>query len=269
MPAGQGGPAPVVSTARTRRTERKRLPAGRRLMSIALRLARQRPFVHGLLQIDITDARQRLRAHDPALSSTAYVVACVGRAAAAHPEVHAYKDKRGRLVTPSYVDAGVMIEATTPTGPFPVGHLLHDADVRSVADLSAEIRSVQASPVELSGARKLWQADALARIPGVVPLFFRAIRGTRRLHEAAGTVGVSSIGTFGRGGGGAIGIPTMHTVGVTVGGMSERPWVVDGRIKVRTILDLTISIDHDLVDGAPAARFAATLRELLESAKLL
>lgn len=257
------------SIARPRRTEVRPLPAGRRMMSAALRVGQRRPIVHGLLQVDVSEARRRLRAHDPPLSLTAYVVACVARAAAAHPEVHAYKDWRGRLATPTYVDVGVLLETATPSGPVPVGHLLHDADVRQVADLSAEIRSVQADPAMSNGARKFWQTDALARIPGLVPLFLRAIGGTRHLRAAAGTVGVSSIGMFGRGGGIAIGIPTMHTLGVTVGGMSERPWIVDGRIQARTILDLTISIDHDLVDGAPAARFAASLRELLEAAKLL
>jgi pyruvate/2-oxoglutarate dehydrogenase complex dihydrolipoamide acyltransferase (E2) component len=32
------------------------------------------------------------------------------------------------------------------------------------------------------------------------------------------------------------------------------------------MLDLTISVDHDLVDGAPAARFARRLADLVESA---
>ena len=32
----------------------------------------------------------------------------------------------------------------------------------------------------------------------------------------------------------------------------------------RLVLDLTISVDHAVVDGAPAARFAATLAELIE-----
>jgi pyruvate/2-oxoglutarate dehydrogenase complex dihydrolipoamide acyltransferase (E2) component len=37
----------------------------------------------------------------------------------------------------------------------------------------------------------------------------------------------------------------------------------------REFVDLTLSFDHDVVDGAPAARFAARLRELLESASVL
>ena len=51
--------------------------------------------------------------------------------------------------------------------------------------------------------------------------------------------------------------------------MSQRPRVIDGRVTVRDVLDLTVAIDHNVVDGAPAARFAAELRELLESAAVM
>jgi 2-oxoacid dehydrogenases acyltransferase (catalytic domain) len=33
------------------------------------------------------------------------------------------------------------------------------------------------------------------------------------------------------------------------------------------MLDVTISLDHDLVDGAPAARFARRLADLVESCR--
>jgi pyruvate/2-oxoglutarate dehydrogenase complex dihydrolipoamide acyltransferase (E2) component len=51
--------------------------------------------------------------------------------------------------------------------------------------------------------------------------------------------------------------------------MSQRPRVTDGRVTVRDVLDLTVAIDHNVVDGAPAARFAAEFRELLESAAVI
>jgi hypothetical protein len=34
---------------------------------------------------------------------------------------------------------------------------------------------------------------------------------------------------------------------------------------VRDVLDLTVSVDHNVVDGAPAARFVADLRSAIES----
>jgi pyruvate/2-oxoglutarate dehydrogenase complex dihydrolipoamide acyltransferase (E2) component len=51
--------------------------------------------------------------------------------------------------------------------------------------------------------------------------------------------------------------------------MSQRPRVIDGQVTARDVLDLTIAIDHNVVDGAPAARFAAGFRELLESAAVI
>jgi pyruvate/2-oxoglutarate dehydrogenase complex dihydrolipoamide acyltransferase (E2) component len=75
---------------------------------------------------------------------------------------------------------------------------------------------------------------------------------------------------FGRGQ--AWGIPlTSYTLCVTVGGLARKPGVVrDGpgrreeRIEVREYLALTVSVDHDLIDGAPMARFVARLKELVE-----
>ena len=51
--------------------------------------------------------------------------------------------------------------------------------------------------------------------------------------------------------------------------MSQRPRVIDGQVTVRDVLDLTVAIDHNVVDGAPAARFAAEFRDLLESAAVI
>ncbi len=74
-------------------------------------------------------------------------------------------------------------------------------------------------------------------------------------------------GCFGQGGGWGFGFLPFHTLGLTVGGITAKPGVVDGRIEIRQMLDLTISFDHDIVDGADAARFANTLKGLIEKAK--
>jgi pyruvate/2-oxoglutarate dehydrogenase complex dihydrolipoamide acyltransferase (E2) component len=52
---------------------------------------------------------------------------------------------------------------------------------------------------------------------------------------------------------------------LTLGGIAEKPGVADGHIEPREYLCLTISLDHDIIDGAPAARFTARLKEMIES----
>lgn len=53
---------------------------------------------------------------------------------------------------------------------------------------------------------------------------------------------------------------------VTVGGIGVRPVLVDEAVVNREHLSLTISVDHDIIDGAPAARFVERLRQLIEEA---
>jgi pyruvate/2-oxoglutarate dehydrogenase complex dihydrolipoamide acyltransferase (E2) component len=50
-----------------------------------------------------------------------------------------------------------------------------------------------------------------------------------------------------------------------VGGIGVKPGVVDGHIAIREYLSLTISLNHDLIDGSPAARFTQRVKDLIES----
>ena len=56
-----------------------------------------------------------------------------------------------------------------------------------------------------------------------------------------------------------------HGLDLVVGSIAWKPAVVDGQIVPRQILNLTILFDHDMIDGAPAARFTRKLIELIES----
>ena len=245
-------------------------PSRRKAVIHAIRVGRRMVPIHGLIEVDVTEARRRLAAERPRLSFTAYVVASVARAAAQHPEVHAYRDWRGRLVLHRQVGVATLIEVETPGGPFPLAHVIHDAAARSVPDISAEIRGVQAKTGDSGTGRALQRWGAIgARVPGFYPLLYRLMRRSTWARRKAGTVSVTAVGMFGGGPGYGIGAQTLNTLTVLVGGISTKPWVVDGVVVPREILDLTISIDHNLVDGAPAARFAATLRALLESAEIL
>ncbi len=55
-----------------------------------------------------------------------------------------------------------------------------------------------------------------------------------------------------------------NAVSFVLGGTCRKPWVVGDRIEIREIASVTASFNHDLIDGAPAARCGTTLRRLLE-----
>ena len=61
-------------------------------------------------------------------------------------------------------------------------------------------------------------------------------------------------------------VPDAYPDTGTLGGIATKPAVVDGQIVPREMLSVTLSFDHDVVDGAPAARFVERLKKLAEGA---
>ena len=248
----------------------RKVPRSRRLVTDALKVGRGQIPIHGLIDVDVTIGRRRLSVPDPPLSMTAFIAASVGRAAAGQPEVHGYRDWRGRLVVHRHVDIATLVEVTTPTGTFPLAHLIVDADSRSVADISDEIRAIQHDASASPGGRLVSRGlPAIIAAPGLVRLGYGLANRSIRLRRRTGTVSLTAVGMFGGGGGFGIAAPTLPTLGIVVGGISPQPRVVDEQVAIREVMDLTITVDHRIVDGAPAARFTADLRRLLTTAELL
>ena len=246
---------------------RRAFPPSRRFVVRAMRAGRNAAPMHGLGQIDVTDALAKL---GPEESITALVIAAVGRAVAAHPEVHAYRDFLGRLVEHDAVDVVTMVEVETARGPFPLAHVVRGAESRPVVEIGAEIRRVKHRPRGSPTGRWLGRiGEAAARVPLLLPAFYWFIARSVTARRRIGTVTVSSVGMYLGGAGFGIGVPTIMPITVLVGSVVERPWVVNGEVVVRSVMDLTISVDHVTVDGGPAARFGADLRSMLESGSVL
>ncbi len=53
-----------------------------------------------------------------------------------------------------------------------------------------------------------------------------------------------------------------------IGRISQRPAVYEGQVVPRWLTVVSLSFDHRIIDGGPAARFLATLRQLVESPDL-
>src|SRR3954465_12018677 len=130
-------------------------PSSRRAVTAAVRAGRRIVPMHGLLDVDVTDARRLLGDRRPPLSMTGFVVAAVARAVSAHPEVHAYRDWRGRLVRHRHVDVQTLVEVAAAQGPFGLVRVVREADIRGVADISAELRGVQADVSSVPTGRAL------------------------------------------------------------------------------------------------------------------
>jgi pyruvate/2-oxoglutarate dehydrogenase complex dihydrolipoamide acyltransferase (E2) component len=225
-------------------------------------------MIHGLFAVDVTTARVALREHHAktgeSLSFTAFLTACLGKAVDEHKEVQAVRKGRKRLVIFEDVDVWLPIEHEVVGQKQIVPHIVRAANRKTVHEIHREIRAAQAADVAraVKGPRFL----PAALFGPAIWLFWRVGRARPRLlKQSVGTVGLTAVGMFGQGAGWGVPPPIPTSLLLTVGGIGERQMMVDGHTAVREYLSLTISVDHDIVDGAPAARFAQRLKALIES----
>ncbi|MBI5545634.1 MAG: 2-oxo acid dehydrogenase subunit E2 [Deltaproteobacteria bacterium] len=248
-------------------------PRERRLVLDTLRLGHNKPMMHGLLELDVTLARRMLREHrdrtGESLSFTAFVLACLGRAVAAHPEVHAIRDWFGRMVLFKDVDATTIVEVKVDGRPFALAHVVRGINRRSAGDIHDEIRSVQTSGMRSLPSVIRVGSRLFLMLPGFLRrLVYRALlRFPQLAKRHTGTMLVTAVGMFSSGPGWGFSAPGIHNLSIVVGGIAPRPPTVAGESEPREVLFLTVSANHDMVDGAPLARFARDFTRRLESAE--
>jgi len=232
----------------------------------------RKPMIHGLFEVDVTTARDFLHAHQQAtgesLSFTAFILTCFAHTVAEDTSLQACRNGRHQLVLFDAVDVALPIEREIAGQKQPIIAIIRAANTKTVRQIHDEIRAAQ-----VGQATQVWAGFDAAAWLRVLPMvvirlgwaLFCWLRQTfpALQQRYGGTVGLTAIGMFGKGGG--WGIPLNdHALDVTVGGIASKPGIVDGQMAIRDYLSITLSINHALIDGAPAARFAQRFKERIE-----
>ncbi len=247
-------------------------PKVRCFLEAAIRSTHHKPMINGLLEVDVSRARAHLRDHQAetgeSLSFTAFLMACLAKAVDEHKAAHAMRLGSNRLILFADVDVLTYIEREVAGQKQIMPYIVRAANRKTFLEIHHEIRAAQ---VQDMAKAKVGGSKALQFLPAVLfrPYFWASTRVARRYprvwKNAWGTVTLSAVGMFGKGAGWGI-PPTIPSLcWMTVGGVGEKPGVVDGQISIREYLGLTASFDHNMIDGAQATRFTERLKELIES----
>ncbi|NIH77539.1 dihydrolipoamide acetyltransferase family protein [Amycolatopsis viridis] len=235
--AQPAAPAPATAGARERRVPVRgvRKATAAAMVSSAFTA----PHVTEFLTIDVTpmmELRERLKKHPDfagvKLTPLAFAAKAVCMAVRRTPDVNASWDEAaGEIVYKDYVHLG--IAAATPRGL--VVPKIRDADAMSLPEL----------------ARALDELTTTAREGKTPPA-----------DMVDGTITITNVGVFGVDTGTPIINPGESAI-LAFGAIKDAPWVVDGQLAVRKVLQLSLSFDHRLVDGQQGSQFLADVGALL------
>ena len=170
-------------------------------------------------------------AEEQKVSVNDIIVKAAAMALMKHPFANAsYQDKTIRFYQQADIGVAVAIEDGLIT---PV---IRGANLKGFVEISAEIKDLAAK----ARARKLQPEE-----------------------YTGATFSISNLGMFGIKEFTAIINPPEAGI-LAVGGASPVPVVRDGQVAVRSIMNVTMSCDHRVIDGATGAKFLQTFKQMLE-----
>jgi pyruvate dehydrogenase E2 component (dihydrolipoamide acetyltransferase) len=230
--------APIVG-----RGEKKTVTMTKMRTAIAAALQRSKqivPHFYETLDIDMEELSKlrerinaRLEKEKIRLSIMDFVYKAVAAALLRHPNLNArFNPEKGEIT--QYGDVNLGIAVSIPDGLIvPVLRTVNAMTLRDIRVRSSDL-------IDRARAQRL-----------------------KREEQTEATFTISSLGTFGIREFSAIINPPEVGI-LAVGAAEKRPVVRDGQITPRTIMTVTLSCDHRVVDGATAAEFLRTLKEILE-----
>ena len=235
----------------------------------------RRHSIRSLLEIDVTDALKDIKKirekKGKKISFTGWVITCVSQAITDNKDLNSYRHGRRKIVIFDDVDVGIPIERETDGGYQLLAYVLRRANEKNVFEITDEIRKAQREEIDSStqvlGKKLNWVAKFALKAPSFIQRFFMFLirRNGIFRKKYTGTIGVTAIGMKGHFPGWVIPLGGTPAVLVVLTGIIKKPVVVKNEIKIRDMLHVTISVDHDIVDGGPLARFVETLIDLMQN----
>jgi pyruvate/2-oxoglutarate dehydrogenase complex dihydrolipoamide acyltransferase (E2) component len=246
----------------------KELSPMRRVLAETLSIYEKKHSIHALVEFDVTKPRELINRYQDStgkrISFTAYIVNCVGKAVDEDKKVQALRLKKKKIIIFDDVDIATLVERKVDGESWPTYKIIRAVNQKSLQEIHDAIRAAQVEDTYINDTTKLMKR--FLRIPRFIRMRLRnkAQKNPFMTKRHIGTVVVTAVGMFGIGTGWGIpysGFPPT----ITIGGIIKKPGIIEDIIETREYLMMTITLDHDIIDGAPAARFISRLKELIES----
>ena len=233
--------------------------------------------VSGLLEFDVTEGRQKLRElkrKGARVSFNAWMLKLIAKTIEKHREVAAYQVNKRKLISFDDVNISMIVEKEINGKKVPIPLLIKKSNEKSIEEIALEIDTARmqvltGNDIVLNSKPKLYE-QLYYYLPGFIRRMiwnFMLLKPETAFRNM-GNVSVTSLGMMGKINGWFIPV-SIHPVSFGIGSIIKKAVVVNNEVKVREILNMTILLDHDVIDGAPMVRFVNDLCRAIENGEEL
>jgi pyruvate/2-oxoglutarate dehydrogenase complex dihydrolipoamide acyltransferase (E2) component len=257
--------------------EIKEFPSSRQATFDAGYVGLRKHHMKALIELDVTYARESIKNYrnqkKEKLSFTAWILKCISQAISENKSVHGIRKGKNKLVIFDDVDISIVVEKEIKGEKVPLPLVIRKVNEKTLTDIHYEIKSAKEQEVIsekdyiLGENQYKWAMKLYVSLPQFLRLMIWKrfiLKKPFLMKKMSGTIVVTSVGMMGNVRGWVIPVSLLPMC-FALGSIVKKPGVFKGQIEIREYLYMTILIDHDVIDGAPAARFVSRLTELIES----
>lgn len=236
-------------------------------------IGQQKHHITALIEIDVSGSREKIRKYRREIgrvSFNAWLIKTISLTIKNHEQVAAYLNGKNKVVIFNDVNVSIVVEKEINGQKVPIPLVIDKANERSLESITKQIEEAKnevLSDKDLVLQRRSSQFERIyCLLPGILrrKVWKYMLRLPHLAFSKMGNVAITSIGSIENVNGWFIPI-SVHPICFGIGNITKKPVVVNDKIEIREMLNMTILLDHDVIDGAPMARFISNLSKNIEN----
>ena len=237
----------------------------------------QKHHVIAILEFDVTESRRRLkelRRNGNNVSFNAWIIKVISTILQQYPEASAYLYNKKKLIIFNDINISVLVEKKIGSDKVPIPMVIRKTNEKSSLEITLEIENAKNQELSENDIFQRKKSIKPEKLYYFLPGFLRRalwkimLANPKFAYKAMGNAVITSVGMMGRINGWFL-HKSIHPVSFGIGSIIKKPVVIGNEIKIREILNMTILIDHDVIDGAPMVRLLNDFTKYIENGELL
>ncbi|MGE5401295.1 MAG: 2-oxo acid dehydrogenase subunit E2, partial [Ignavibacteriales bacterium] len=226
-------------------------------------IGKEKHHMCALLECDVTESRQKIKSiklQGNKISFTSWLLKAISLTLKEHSEAAAFLYGRNKKIIFDDINVSLMVEKAVQGTKVPIPLVIGQADRKSIPEITKEIESAKEEVLPDSSIVINKKTSLMERLYYYLPGSIRRaiwrlmLRHPKSVYKKMGNVSFTSIGMFGQVKGWFI-HTSIHPVSFGIGSVIKKPVVINDEVKIREILNITVLLDHDVIDGGPMVRF--------------
>jgi pyruvate/2-oxoglutarate dehydrogenase complex dihydrolipoamide acyltransferase (E2) component len=236
-------------------------------------IGKQKHHIAGMIEIDISESKGKIRKYKREtgrISFTAWLIKTISLTLKEYEAAAAYLKGSRKIVIFNDINISIIVEKKIRGQKVPMPVIIEKANERTIESITKQISEAQESVLTEKDIVLHRKSDRMERFYYLLPGFVRRsvwrflLKHPQMAFSRMGNVAITSVSMMGNVSGWFIPV-SVHPVCFGISSVMKKPVVVDDKIEIREMLNMTILLDHDVFDGANMARFISDLSKNIKN----